>query len=59
MGFFERDVGLYQRLADKTPVDIPAYYCAHFDRENGDAFLLLEDLASSAPQRQFGRGRDG
>jgi hypothetical protein len=48
MGFFEREVGFYQKLAATTPVGTPDCYYAEFDSENGDAFLLLEDLASVA-----------
>ena len=44
MGFFEREVRFYQRLAAATPVRTPRCYFADVDPAQGWSLLLLEDL---------------
>jgi len=45
MGFFERELGFYQSLADRTPVATSVCFGAAMDSATGAALLLLEDLA--------------
>ena len=45
LGFFERELGFYERLAGRTPVPTPRCYFSHLDQETGHFVLLLEDLA--------------
>ena len=45
MGFFEREVGFYRMLADRTPIDAAACFAAESEPETGRAFLIMEDLA--------------
>jgi hypothetical protein len=45
LGFFERELGFYERLAGLTPVPTPHCYFSHLDHETGHFVLLLEDLA--------------
>lgn len=44
MGFFEREIRFYQRLAATTPVRTPRCYFADVDAAEGWSLLLLEDL---------------
>jgi hypothetical protein len=45
LGFFQRELGFYERLAGRTPVPTPRCYFRHLDQETGHFVLLLEDLA--------------
>jgi len=45
MGFFAREIGFYQTLAERTPLSTPLLMGAVLDPASGTAVLLLEDLA--------------
>ena len=45
MGFYEREVGFYQDLADHSPLRTPRCYFSAVNGEEGASLLLLEDLA--------------
>ena len=44
MGFYEREVGFYEDLADHSPLRTPRCYFSAVDGEEGACLLILEDL---------------
>jgi hypothetical protein len=44
MGFYRREVGFYEDLADHSPLRTPRCYFSAVDGEEGASLLLLEDL---------------
>jgi hypothetical protein len=48
MGFYEREVCFYERLAGQSPLRTPRCYFSMLDPASGESLLLLEDLGSAA-----------
>jgi Ecdysteroid kinase-like family len=46
-GFYEREVGFYQQLADQSPVPTPRCYYGALDPEDGASLLLLEEITTA------------
>jgi Ecdysteroid kinase-like family len=45
MGFYERELGFYRKLADDCPIRTPRCYFGEVEMDSGASLLVLEDLS--------------